>query len=177
MENKLKNKKRKFYWHAGTSSGGTLSLFVDFKGNFTKEEKEIALADSIGTCTEMMQKKGYIPYNSSIMSSGDLAHNYGKTRQYWEKLLNEGKIHYKETSAGRITTDLWVQGYLDDKENVNKYVNYVKIVLQRIDLDKKSYGRIICPVCEKEKFEYAVNGDTNINGICRECGFHVHTTK
>jgi len=177
MKNELKKKKRKFYWHANTSSGGTLSLSLTYEGQITKKEKENALARGISGCTKIMREKGFIPYNALIMSSSDLANHYGKTRQYWEKLLNEGKIHYKETSAGRITTDIWVQGYLTDKENVNKYVRDVKIVLQKIDSNNNSYGRTICPVCKEEKFEYAVNGDTNVNGICRKCGFHVHTTK
>ena len=30
---------RKFYWHANTSSGGTLSLGVDLTGKFSKSEK------------------------------------------------------------------------------------------------------------------------------------------
>jgi len=175
--NRIKDSKRKFYWHANTSSGGTLSLSLDCKGIFTKEDKERVLADGICVCAKSMQEKGYIPYDALVMSSGDLARNYGKSRQYWEKLLNEGKIHYKETAAGRITTNLWVQGYLSDRENVNKYVRDVKTVLESITVTNISFGRVVCPVCNEERFEYAVNGDDNINGICRACGFHIHTTK
>lgn len=172
-----KDDKRKFYWHANTSSGGTLSLGLDLTGEFSKEEKESALAEGIRACVEHMESQGYIPHNATLMSSGDVAREYGKTRQYWEKLLNEGKIHYKETSAGRITTNLWVQGYLNNKEQVNKYVRDVRDVLDTIEATKRTGGRVVCPVCGKENFEFHVNGDTNINGLCRACGFHVHTTK
>ncbi len=172
-----KHDKRKFYWHANTSSGGTLSLSLNLEGEFTKKEKESALAEGLRACAKKMEELGYIPHNAQIMSSSDMAREYGKTRQYWEKLLNEGKIHYKETSAGRITTNLWVEGYLRDREQVNKYVRNVKDVLDAIDATKRANGRVICPVCQKENFEFYVNADTNTNGICRACGFYIHTTK
>lgn len=174
---KPREEKRKFYWHANTSSGGTLSLGLDLTGEFSKGEKESALAEGIRACVENMEIQGFIPHNALLMSSGDVAREYGKTRQYWEKLLNEGKIHYKETSAGRITTNLWVQGYLEDREQVNKYVRNVRDVLEMIDATKRTGGRVVCPVCSKENFEFYINGDTNTNGICRACGFYVHTTK
>jgi len=169
--------KRKFYWHANTSSGGTLSLGLDLVGQFSKEEKENLLAEGIRACVENMEVQGFIPHNAHIMSSSDLSKRYGKTRQYWEKLLNEGKIHYKETSAGRITTNIWVQGYLEDKENVNKYVRDVKNQLEKIDESTRSQGRVECSVCGEDKFEFAKNGEEYINGVCRSCGFYVHTVK
>lgn len=171
-----KNDKRKFYWHANTSSGGTLSLALDLEGEFTKEEKESALAEGIRACAEKMEEQGYIPHHAKIMSSGDMAHEYGKTRQYWEKLLNEGKIHYKETSAGKITTNLWVEGYLKDREQVNKYARNVRDVLAAIDSTHGTHGRIMCPVCNEERFEFHVNANIYTNGVCRACGFYVHTT-
>jgi len=172
-----KNDKRKFYWHANTSSGGTLSLSLNLEGEFTNKEKESALAEGLRACAENMEQQGYIPHNAQIMSSGDVAREYGKTRQYWEKLLNEGKIHYKETSAGRITTNLWVQGYLNDREQVNKYVRNVRYVLETINATRRADGRVVCPVCNEERFEFYVNGNSNINGLCRACSFYVHTTK
>jgi hypothetical protein len=171
-----KEEKRKFYWHANTSSGGTLSLSMDFDGDFSKKEKEEALAEGLRACYENMRQNGFIPFNAKIMSSGDLARTYGKTRQYWEKLLNEGKIHYKETSAGRITTNLWVNGYIENKEKVNKYVKDVKEVLRLIDSKTFRSGTISCPVCSKANFQFNVNYNSNTNGICRSCGFYVHTT-
>lgn len=167
---------RKIYWHANTSSGGTLSLGVDLTGKFSKGEKELIIADAIRACHESMEEKGYIPFNAKVMSSRDIAKEFDKSRQYWEKLLNEGKILYKETSAGRITTNLWVQGYLDNKVEVDKYVKNVKEVLALVESHGKKWGSVQCPVCDKTRFEFAVNGETNMNGICRACGFHVHTT-
>jgi len=176
-----KEKQRKFYWHANTSSGGTLSLSIDFKGEFSKEQKEKTLADAIKLCKEQMESNGYIPHKAQLMSSRDISDKYGKTRQYWEKLLNEGKILYKETSAGRITTDLWIEGYLGDPEKVNKYIKNVKTVLKSINkLDSKDrmWQKVDCPVCEQNTFSFAINVGGNTNGVCRNtfCGFHVHTT-
>ncbi len=174
-------KKQKFYWHAGMSSGGTLSLTGSFQGEFSKEQKERELAKAIEQCQEYMENNGYIPYTSQLMSSRDIAQKYGKTRQYWEKLLGEGKILYKETSAGRITTDLWVQGYLDKPEEVNKYVKNVKTILRTINgLDQKErwWQKIDCPACGQHTFDFAVNSNGNTNGVCRNmpCGFHINTT-
>lgn len=168
---------RKFYWHAGISSGGTLSLNMDFQGSFSKKEIEGALAGAIANCKERMRDNGYIPSNARLMSSRDIAQEYGSTRQYWEKLLNEGKIRYKETSAGRITTDLWVDGYLGNREEVNQYVKDVQEVLARIAITERKHAPIACPSCEQVRFRFAVNAGGNTNGICDECGFHIHTTE
>ncbi|MFZ1074986.1 MAG: hypothetical protein WAN50_01290 [Minisyncoccia bacterium] len=167
--------KRQVYWHAGASSGGTLSLGIDMTGQFTKEEKEQEIAHGIAKCYEQMEKDGFIPFRARTMSSRDIAREYGKSRQYWEKLLNEGKIRYKETSAGKISTDLWVMGYVNDKENVDRYVRDVKTVLTTIDESGRKYGSVTCPICGVERFEFHVN-PAQINGLCRACGFHVHTT-
>lgn len=174
-------KQRKFYWHANTSSGGTLSLDINYQGNLSKGQKEAAVANAILQCKEQMEHEGYIPYSAQLMSSTDISDKHGKTRQYWEKLLKEGKILYKETSAGRITTDLWVQGYLGNREQVDKYVKDVRTVLKKInDLDPKDrlWRKIDCPVCGQNTFDFAVNVNGNTNGVCRNvgCSFHVHTT-
>lgn len=171
---------RKFYWHANTSSGGTLSLGMTFEGDYSKGEKEKALADAIRHCHQTMENSGFIPYHARLMSPRDISEQYGKTRQYWEKLLNEGKILYKETAAGRITTDLWVQGYLGNKEKVDQYVRNVKTVLRSIEAlesRSRSWQKVVCPVCSQETFSFAVNMGGNTNGICRNsnCGFHIHT--
>lgn len=160
-----------------TSSGGTLSLEVNINEVKGQEEKIKAIAEGIKESAKFMEEHGYIPYKARLMSSRDLADQYGKTRQYWEKLLNEGKILYKETSAGRITTNLWVEGYLGDPEKVNGYVKNVRTVLGYIkDLGKKS-GSVLCPVCGENRFEFFVNVNSNTNGVCRACSFHVHTTQ
>jgi len=173
----MNKKPKKFYWHADTSSGGTLSLSLDFKGEFSKKDKESALAKGLMLAYKFMERKGYIPFKAKLLSSRDIAEKYGNSRQYWEKLLNEGKILYKETSAGRITTDLWVSGYLGNKEEVNKYVKNVRSVIKSINESKRKGGAVICPVCEEGRFEFFVNTGGNTNGICRNCNFHIHTTQ
>lgn len=172
----MAKKPPKFLWRANASSGGTLNLLIDLKGQFTKKDKELALAQAIKQCQKFMEKKGYIPHDAKLLSSRDIARHYGKTRQYWEKLLNEGKILYKETSAGRITTNLWIQGYLGDKDRVDGYVKNVRAVLVRIKESDQNWGSVVCPVCTKDRFEFYVNKPGSTNGVCRSCGFHVHTT-
>ena len=46
MEQEVK-KQSKFYWHANTSSGGTLSLGLNFEGELSKKQKETLLASGI----------------------------------------------------------------------------------------------------------------------------------
>lgn len=174
---KSKNISKKFHWQAHTSSGGTLGLSLYFPDSreLDKETKEKALASALTSSYEFMLSKGYIPPEAHFMSSSDVAKEYGKTRQYWEKLINEGKIPYKETSAGRITTDLWVQGYLDNKDAVDEYIRHRNRVVQSILSQKRRQGRIECPKCGKLEFDYAVNTN-NINGLCRaQCDFRIHT--
>jgi hypothetical protein len=178
---KHNEKQRKFYWHANTSSGGALSLGVTLKGQFSDKEKKQVLAGAIEQCYQNMENNGFIPFSARLMSSSDIADQYGKTRQYWEKLLNEGKILYKETSAGRITTDLWVSGYMGNKENVDKYVKNVKSILETINSledKKRPWQKINCPACGSLNFGFNINGNFNVNGICRNlgCGFYVNTT-
>ncbi len=171
----MDNKPIKFYWSANTSSGGTLSLSLGYEGELTKKQKEKLLAHGLKEAHAHMEQNGYIPFNARLLSSSDIAQEYGNTRQYWEKLLNEGKILYKETSAGRITTDLWVKGYLGNRDEVNKYVRDVRTLLEAVNVSEKKNGKILCPLCDEEKFEYHLNY-ANMNGICRNCGFYVHTT-
>ena len=165
----------KFHWSAMTSSGGTLSLDLGITGAATKAQKESMLAEALKDAQLSMEQQGYIPGNARLMSPRDIAAEYGNTRQYWEKLLNEGKILYKETSAGRITTNLWVRGYLGNREEVNEYVRSVRNVLKTIDRFGKKNGRILCPVCDEERFEFYVNY-AHVSGVCRGCGFYVHAT-
>jgi len=169
------NDKVKFYWHASASSGGTLSMSLGYEGELDKKQKESLLAHGLREAYKHMEEQGYIPFSARLLSSRDIAEAYGNTRQYWEKLLNEGKILYKETSAGRITTNLWVNGYLGNKDEVNKYVRDVRDVIKTIDGSGKKHGSVKCPVCEADRFEYHVN-PTYTNGICRACGFYVHST-
>ncbi len=171
----MKEMPKKFYWTANTSSGGTLSLSLHYEGVLSKKQKEQALAHGLKAAHRHMEEQGYIPFEARLMSSSDIADEFGKTRQYWEKLLNEGKILYKETSAGRITTDVWVNGYIGKKEEVDGYVKNVKKVLESITVFGKKNGSVGCPICHKVRFEFFVNTGSNINGVCRACGFYVHT--
>jgi len=177
MSETKNTKSKKFYWHALTSSGGTLELSLYFPNkNVTKQEKEKALASALFQSKNFMLAKGYLPPDAHFLSSSDVAEKYGHTRQYWEKLLKEGKIPYKETSAGRITTDLWVQGYLNNKEKVDKYVRYRNKVISTIQKENRKMGTIECPCCKEKRFDYAVNVN-NINGVCRAgCGFRINTS-
>ncbi len=174
---KTKNdKSKKFHWYAATSSEGILELSLYFPNkNITKEEKEEALALALVQSKSFMLSKGYLLPNAHFMSSSDIAEKHGHTRQYWEKLLKEGKIPYKETSAGRITTDLWVQGYLNNKEKVDEYIRERNKVISTIQKENRKRGQVKCPHCGEHKFDYNINAH-NINGLCRaDCGFRIHT--
>ena len=136
----------------------------------------MALAESIRLNRNTMLSQGYLPPDSRFMSSSDVSEEHGHTRQYWEKLLNEGKIPYKETSAGRITTNLWVQGYLNNREKVDEYIRSRNKIIDNILSQKNKSGRVECPNCGKPDFSYAVNVGS-ANGICRAgCGFRINTT-
>ncbi len=136
----------------------------------------MALAESLRQNRNNMLSRGYLTPSSQFMSSRDVAEEYGHTRQYWEKLLNEGKIPFKESSAGRITTDLWVQGYLNNREVVDRYIRDRNKVVAAILSEQKKHGRTSCPNCGEVKFDYSV-GYENINGLCRaRCGFRINTT-
>jgi hypothetical protein len=154
------------------SNSGNLLLQLYFpKGDrLSKAVKEEALAQALARSSEFMFQKGYLPPEVRFMSSRDVAQKYGFTRQYWEKLLREGKIAYKETRAGRITTNLWVEGYLQNKEAVDEYVRHVRKAVRVIQDQRHKHGTTQCPKCSMEQFEYHDN-QTNIDGLCRDCGF------
>lgn len=174
----IKKESGLYHWNAMTSSGGTLELSLYFPNTKpTKADKEEALAAALADSFDFMLSKGYLPPETRFLSSSDIANKYGYTRQYWEKLLNEGKIPYKETAAGRITTDLWVEGYVNNKEKVDAYVRNLRRVLKSIEEGGKKSGSVECPQCGEARFEYFVNVNSNTNGLCRAgCGFRIHTT-
>lgn len=166
----------KYHWHASVNSGGNLSLLLENAHEIIeKEDKETALAAGIESAFKFMKEKGYLKAEVRFLSSTDLAREHGYSRQYWEKLLKEGKILYKETGGGMITTDLWVDGYLQKKDEVDRYVRDCKKVVSFILETGKKSGIVRCPRCETENFNFAVNTD-NSNGGCRKCGFHIYTT-
>lgn len=49
---------------------------------------------------------------NELLSATDLARRYGYTRGLWNNLMTLGKLKYQQTSAGKITTEAWVQEYL-----------------------------------------------------------------
>ena len=49
-------------------------------------------------------KEGYINANLPWFSSTDLHKTFGLSRQYWEKLIKQGKLLSSKTSAGSIVT-------------------------------------------------------------------------
>lgn len=149
-----------------------MGVRLDFPKNFPEEEKVSVLAEALVNAHNHMLKEGYL-----IMSPSDVAERYGKTRQYWEKLLKEGKIQYQQTSAGMITSDLWIKAYLNNKEGVDEYVRLQNRVLESIKETKRNYGKVVCPKCKELDFDFSVNPN-NVNGICRaRCGFRINTVK
>jgi len=174
----MANKDKKYSWHAGVNSEGTLDLELYFPdgAEITKKQKESILAGTLHSAKEFMLSRGYLSPDAHFLSSSDLEKEYGTSRQYWEKLMSQGKIPYKETSAGRITTNLWVKGYLNNKENVDKYVKSTNKTVDFILSEGKKSGRMICVECKAPEFEYFVNSE-NIDGLCRAgCGFRIHTS-
>jgi|SRR3989344_5976213 len=169
--------KRKFQWHGGFSSSGSLDLSMFFEEGdpLTKGQKEKALAYGIAASVKNMLERGFLTPEARFMSSMDIAEKFGQSRQYWEKLLQEGKIPYKETSAGRITTDLWVQGYLDNKEKVDDYVRKVNQAIRNIKSTGKRHDKTACPDCGEDRFEFNTNAGERVNGLCRACSFKINT--
>ncbi|MDR3519902.1 MAG: hypothetical protein P4L63_03405 [Candidatus Pacebacteria bacterium] len=163
-----------YLFSGGTSSEGTLNLELYFPNkSTTKNQKENALADALSKARNYMLQNGYLPSDARFMSPKDVAKKYGFTRQYWEKLINEGKIPYRETSAGRITTNLWVQGYLNNKEVVDSYIKNRNKAVDSIKSQKETRGRIECPNCKQPQLDYNRNPN-NINALCRaKCGFRI----
>lgn len=53
-----------------------------------------------------------------LLSSRDIAKLHGKSRQWWEKLMSQGKIYYHQTSAAKITSTKWVDLYLTNKKDL-----------------------------------------------------------
>lgn len=171
-----RNKTIKYSWHAGVNSGGNLTLMLAIPSGATISEKEKALASGITESVKLMREKGYLSPEARFMTSSDLSNDYGFTRQYWEKLLKEGKILYKEAAAGMITTDIWVQGYLSNKETVDQYARNCKSVAVKIKELKEKHGVTTCTDCGADRFEYSKNV-LNTNGLCRACGFRIHVAE
>lgn len=167
----MKKEKQKKYSVNGTFTNDTRMRMILHFPESSKVDKIRALADVIDKCHFQMCKRGYVHDEVAFYSPSDLSREYGSSRQYWEKLLREGKIQYKITSAGMITTEVWVKEYLNGKEEVDVYVRNVKNALRQIAEDEKRSGLISCPQCSKSMIYY--NNVASVNGICRECNFYL----
>lgn len=174
----MDQKDTSYYMSGITNSGGSASLDIDFQGpSVSKTEEEKVLAIELMKITQFMFDKGYIRF----MSSSDLSRNYGRSRQYWEKLIKEGKIPYQKTASGSITTNVWVEGYLQE-EKVEKYSKALLKIRNEII---KRHGRdtyiremqLECPYCKNTTFDYNYNNGSSIQGLCRSpgCDFQIHT--
>jgi len=173
-----KTSQKKYGWHGAMTSSGKLGLSLYFEEP-EGVDADLALgatAESIVQSVAYMQKQGYIPPNARLMSSREIAEAYNFTRQYWEKLMREGKLPYYQTAAGRITVDLWVEGYLQNREKVDEYVTWQKSAVRRA-LAAKNYNEPIdCPKCGKPTLSYARN-QHEVNGSCDSgCGFRFSTS-
>jgi len=149
----------------------------------TDDNKRQILAEALAAVSKRMANKGYVKSmrDLELLSASDIATRYGGTKQYWDKLLREGKIPYKKTSSGKITTNVWVEGYLGNKEEVDKYIKAFKAarksIINNYDQNRKSYGIVRCPYCRNKTLGYNYNRGDHINALCRstDCNFKLDT--
>jgi hypothetical protein len=103
-----------FSFKGTMGTNGRLRLSLYFKEpNTPTSGMETALADVLKEMVSIMISNGQLKF----MSPSDISKEYGKTRQYWSKLIREGKIQYQQTSAGAITTNLNVSNYLQSQNH------------------------------------------------------------
>ena len=187
MQSNPKRESTKYGWHGTVSSEGSLSLGIDILPADQKALNQDVvlsiLAESIRSSVKAMEEKGYIPLSKiRLMSSREMSEEFGNSRQYWEKLLREGKIPFYQTAAGSISVDIFVEAYLEKKGEVDNYVNNLRKVVRDIKASKsksQSFRHMACPKCGEEKLDYAWNkGGHEANGICRSgsCDFRFKTS-
>lgn len=58
----------------------------------------------------------YMRDNIEFLSPSDISKKYGKTRQYWEKLMKLGKLWSQQTKAGKITTNKHLEEYFQTRK-------------------------------------------------------------
>lgn len=163
-------------YHGMITSSGSASLSYIFSDpkiaeKLTDEEKAHVLSKVLSNLSKVMLDKGYI----RLQSVSDLSATYGKSRQYWEKLLSSGKIPYHQTAAGKITLNLWVEGYLSGEEYSDHALLARNTILEKFKEDDKSTGIITCPRCKSEKFRYYYNQGQHVTGLCQNCHFRLDT--
>lgn len=152
---------------SGTCSNeGTLSLTIYVPIN--QKDADEVFASFLLRAKEHMIEKGFI----SIDKEG-----YGKNIEYWKNLLKEGKIIHEKVSTNHFNINIWMPGYLNTEEEVNKYLSNIDRLVESIKNDNKKWGKTICPNCGNEQFEYSAQNN-RIEGLCRaNCGFRVYSYK
>ncbi len=184
--NMKSQKKIKYGWSGNISSEGTLNLDVSFLPDKQKVEQDLLyaiLAEAIQGSVKLMEEKGYVSLSElRLMSSREMAEEYGNSRQYWEKLLREGKIPFYQTAAGRISLDLYVEAYITKKEDVDRYTNNIRKVVRQMKESKEAVSilrKTQCPSCKEQTLDYNWNKSAHeANGICRSnnCDFRFMTS-
>lgn len=55
--------------------------------------------------------------SEQLYSAGDLSKRFGKSHQYWSRLMTTGKIKAYKTASGFITTHAWLtqSGFINKK--------------------------------------------------------------
>jgi hypothetical protein len=146
----------------GYSNEGTADLIVYIPNN--RKDIDDIIANFILDVKGQMAYKGYLKIKED---------DYGNDKQYWKELLK--KIPYKEVSTNHFAVNLWIPGYLNNEVEISKYFLNIDKVIKSINENKKGWGRVICPNCGEEKFEYSAQND-RADGLCRNnCGFRIHT--
>lgn len=165
---------KKFRYGALTTSDGSISLDFDFsRGDFSDDEQQRALGLTTALLVRKMFEDGWV----RLLSSSDISKIYGNSRQYWDKLFREGKIPFQKTASGKITTNFWVEGYLDDSTG-ETYPKEVLEMRRRIVANERSGSGLKHVPCIRcgEHFQYNYNQGSNITGICK-CGFRLDTVE
>ncbi|MBN2100589.1 TFIIB-type zinc ribbon-containing protein [Candidatus Dojkabacteria bacterium] len=157
-------------------SNGWASLNYYFSDKSFKKLTEIEklriLSKSLEAVSKLMLEKGYIKF----LSTSDISKLYGKSRQYWERLLKEGRLPYQQTSAGKITLNLWVEGFLEGNKNYTSKMNWARsLIIKKHKLTNKDSGFVMCPNCNRKSLGYNYNRGTHINASCTRCRFRIDT--
>lgn len=84
---------------------------------FIELSLDIDIVTTINQCYGVLDALGnHLLHNEVFMSPTDIAKKYGKSRQWWNKLMRQGRIKYQQTSAGKITLESYVVNYLNKRK-------------------------------------------------------------
>lgn len=177
--------KKEGSYHAVTSNAGSASftIHLDPDKPLTHAHLCAYLADTTEQVYRFMLEKNYVPkqlpHDVGFKTPQDIAKEHGSTRQYWEKLFKEGKIPYRATSAGKISTHIWVNAYLKNKKEIDAYTLCLRSLRNTIEKTDRWKGHILCPHCRTpESFSFHHNKTSHhISGFCSniECRFSVQS--